>query len=83
MAISLVSCGTYVLAKKVTSLREYLRRWAKLNFGSIKLKKLALLHEIEVLDIVKETRALSMSELRQEQSLLENLVMIRKQEEIY
>lgn len=31
-------CGAFVIAKKVTALRSHFRRWAKLSFGSIKLK---------------------------------------------
>lgn len=37
----------------------------KFCFGSIKLRKLALLDELEVLDQVKEARCLSSSELQQ------------------
>lgn len=57
--------------------------WAKLNFGSIKLRKLALLQEVDVLDLVKESRCLTVSESRKELELFDNLGEIRKQEEIY
>lgn len=76
-------CGVFVLAKKVAGLRGQLRHWAKFSFISIKLKKLALLQEIEVLDIAKETRRLSAVESRQELILIERLEETRKQEEIY
>lgn len=57
--------------------------WAKFDFGSIKLKKLALLHEMEALDTLKEMRCLTTLETKQEQVLFEKLSEIRKQEEIY
>lgn len=57
-------CGAFIFAKKVVCLRGHLRHWAKFNFGSIKLKKLALLHEIDALDISKETSCLSALESR-------------------
>lgn len=41
--LSLVGCGALIMAKKVTGIRRQLRHWAKFSFGSIKLKKLALL----------------------------------------
>lgn len=48
-------CGAFVMAKNVSALREQLRRWAKFSFGSIKLKKLELLYEIDKLDIIKDS----------------------------
>ncbi|XP_039113806.1 uncharacterized protein LOC120249381 [Dioscorea cayenensis subsp. rotundata] len=78
-----VGCGAFVLSKKLAGLRERLRTWAKFNFGSVKLKKLELLHQIETLDTVKESRGLLPSELVFEQSLLQLLEIIHKKEEIY
>ncbi|XP_039117657.1 uncharacterized protein LOC120253385 [Dioscorea cayenensis subsp. rotundata] len=75
-------CGAFVVAKKLAGLSERLRRWAKVCFGSIKLKKLNLLHEVEKLDVLKEARNLSLGELAQELHLLNSLEDIRKQEEI-
>lgn len=51
------------------TLEGQLKHWAKFNFGSIKLKKLALLHEIEFLDSSKESRTLTLEELTKEASL--------------
>lgn len=76
-------CGAFILSKKLAGVRAHLRRWAKFSFGSIKLKKLALLQEVENLDIVKESRILSAGEAREEQELLTKLKDIQKQEEIY
>lgn len=42
--ITPVGCGAFILAKKVAGVRGKLQYWAKFSFGSIKLKKLALLH---------------------------------------
>lgn len=66
------------MAKKLAALRDHFRRWAKFSFGSIKLKKLELLQEVEKLDIAKESRCLSWQELQIEQVLLEKLWKIRK-----
>lgn len=78
-----VGCGAFVVAKKLAGLRKPLQLWAKESFGSIKLKKLCLLQEIESLDILKESRSLLPSELVLEQSLIQSLANISKQEEIY
>lgn len=56
--MSPVGCGAFVLAKKLAGLRGQLRNWVKFSFGSLKLKKLSLLQEIECLDILKESRLL-------------------------
>lgn len=76
-------CGAFILAKRVASLRGRLRHWAKFTFGSIKLRKLALLHDLEVLDTGKETRHLSPAEFQQEEEIRKNLNEICKQEELY
>lgn len=81
--LALVGCGAFILAKKLIGLKGLLRHWAKFNFGSIKFKKLALLHEVEEMDITKESRGLSTLEIQQEKVLLDNLEKICKQEEIY
>lgn len=62
----------FVLAKKLMHLRKHLRVWAKSSFGSSKLKKIVLMQEVDVFDIIK-----------QEQAILENLREIHRQEEIY
>lgn len=46
-------CGALIFAKTVAGLRVQLRHWVKFFFGSIKLRKLDLLQEVEELDIVK------------------------------
>lgn len=83
VSISPVCCRAFVVAKKLLFLRKQLRAWAKSSFGSIKLKKLALMQEIEEFDILKESRRLSVMELQQEEVTLENFRVILKQEEIY
>lgn len=78
-----VGCVGFVVAKMLAGLRERLQLWDKVSFGSIKLKKLNLLQEIECLDILKESRGLLPNEVAQELNLLQSLEAIRKQEEIY
>lgn len=68
-----MGCGAFRFAKKMVGLRVKLRHWAKYSFGSIKLRKLNLLQEMEALDIVKETRILTLEKSRQELLLLEKL----------
>lgn len=63
----------------MAGLRRQMQHWAKFLFGSIKLKKLALFHELENIDIVKETWLLLPLEYKQEEDLLMNLSEIRKQ----
>ncbi|XP_039129007.1 uncharacterized protein LOC120265183 [Dioscorea cayenensis subsp. rotundata] len=75
--------GAFVISKKLAGLRKRLRVWAKESFGSIKLKKLNLLQELESLDIIKESRCLLPNEVVFEQHLLKSLETIHKQEEIY
>lgn len=79
----LSGCGAFILAKKITLLREKLRNWAKMEFGSIKLKKMALLHEIGLIDAIKESRPLSIEEREKDSSLQVEMYSILKQEEIY
>lgn len=74
MATSLMGCGVFIFSKKTSRLRDHLRHWARFSFGSIKLRKLALLQKLEEMDIAKE--------LSHEQSLLDYLGEIRKQEEL-
>lgn len=76
-------CGVFIMAKKLTGLRECLQKWGKFSFGSIKLKKLALLQDVEALDVIKESRGLLPVEFRQEKTLLAALEDILKKEEIY
>lgn len=54
-----MGCDGFIFSKKLTYLREKLRSWVKCSFGSIKLRELSLMHELEELDIVKETRKLN------------------------
>ncbi|XP_039118945.1 uncharacterized protein LOC120255125, partial [Dioscorea cayenensis subsp. rotundata] len=56
----------FVLSKKLQWLRDKLRVLVKESFGSIKLRKLALLHELEFLDITKESRFLNHEEAQRE-----------------
>lgn len=76
-------CGTFVMAKKLIALRGHLRHWAKFSFGSIKLKKLALLHALDMLDSAKENRSLLEEEINQEKATRLELIQICKQEELY
>ncbi|XP_039127523.1 uncharacterized protein LOC120263623 [Dioscorea cayenensis subsp. rotundata] len=80
---SLQGCGAFVMAKKLMYLRGQLRTWAKFSFGSIKLKKLALLHELDLLDVAKENGVLSAEESNHEVATRSELDQICKQEEIY
>lgn len=78
-----MGCGEFVMAKKMTALRVHLRRWAKLSFGSIKLKKLDLLHELDKVDVLKESRRLEPREVQHEQDLRDKIGELLKFEEIY
>jgi len=57
-------CGVFIFAKKMAGLKVRLRQWAKFSFGSIKLKKLSILHDLGNLDIVKESRCHTSLELK-------------------
>lgn len=70
-------------AKKIARIRETLKNWAKFKFGSIKLKKLALLHELDRIDLARESRSLSVDEINNDVFLQTELGMILKQVEIY
>ncbi|KAH7685642.1 DNase I-like protein [Dioscorea alata] len=76
-------CRAFILSKKLAHLRSQLRYWAKFCFGSVKLKKLALLHDLEALDVVSESRGLTDSEAVQQRDMFVRLEEIRKQEETY
>ncbi|KAH7659258.1 RNA-directed DNA polymerase protein, partial [Dioscorea alata] len=76
-------CGAFIVSKKLSCLREKLRHWAKFSFRSIKLRKLALLNDLNVLDVAKESRTLDQAEQNQELFLHESLGVIHKQEELY
>lgn len=78
-----MGCGAFVLAKKLAWLRDQLHRLSKGSFSSIKLQKLSLLHDLELIDVIKESRGLNTVEFHQESSLNESLEEIRKQEEVY
>lgn len=65
------------------TLKVQLCFWAKFSFGSIKLKKLALLNELELLDSAKETRLLQDTECKREEDIISDLFLLRKQEELY
>ncbi|KAH7677444.1 hypothetical protein IHE45_07G084600 [Dioscorea alata] len=76
-------CGAFIWSKKMAGLRNYLRHWAKFSFGSIKLKKLSLLNDLEGLDVIMEQRALSPSEVAHGENLRKQLMLICRQEELY
>lgn len=76
-------CGAFVMAKKLISLKGQLRHWAQFTFGSIKLKKVALLHELELLDSARENRPISVEESNKEEAVRLELAQICKQEELY
>ncbi|XP_039133793.1 uncharacterized protein LOC120270793 [Dioscorea cayenensis subsp. rotundata] len=80
---SFSGCGAFILSKKLSNLKVKLKHWAKFDFGSIKLRKLDLLRQLEELDLINEDRGLSVSEQQQELALIACLEEIRKQEEIY
>lgn len=73
-------CGAFVISKKVAWTKNMLRHWARTCFGSIKLKKLTLMNELDALDVAKETTALCTEDLAKEGSLLQELETIRRQE---
>lgn len=77
-ACSPQGCGAFVFSKKLMFLRAHLRHWAKFSFGSTKLKKLALLHELDKLDSAKEIRPLLLTEFKQEEDLRSELFLIHK-----
>lgn len=64
LASSPSRCNAFVIAKMLSLLRGNLRKWVKFSFGSIKHCKLALLHELEKVDIIKESRGLSSTKLQ-------------------
>ncbi|XP_039135703.1 uncharacterized protein LOC120273121 [Dioscorea cayenensis subsp. rotundata] len=64
-------------------LRDQLRRWSKESFGSIKLRKLVTLHDLEMIDVIKESSCLNPEEIIQECGLMESLAEIRRQAEVY
>lgn len=78
-----VGCRAFIFSKKISFLMGQLWYFAKYSFGSIKLKKLAFLHDMEELDTNKETRRLTPSEAMHEQEIQEQLSVIFKQEKIY
>lgn len=57
--IAQLGYGAFIFSKRVAHSREQLRNWAKYYFGSIKLRKLSLLHYLEVLNIASESRCLT------------------------
>lgn len=73
-----VGCGAFIFSKKIAWIMAHMCQWAKFNFGSIKLKKLALLQDDKALDIAKESRCPTFVEARGEQDLLEKLKEIHK-----
>ncbi|KAH7677449.1 DNase I-like protein [Dioscorea alata] len=76
-------CGAFILAKKISHLRAKLKNWAKTEFGSIKLKKLAILHDLDRLDSAREIGPPSEADLTTETQLRSELGETLKQEEIY
>lgn len=49
----------------------------------LRCRKLSLLHDLELLDVIKEDRCLNEVESLKERELTESLAVIRRQEEIY
>lgn len=78
-----VGCGAFVVSKRISFLKNNLRKWAKFSFGSLILKKLSFLHDLEELNTFKESRKLTSSETKRELEIHEQLGTILKQEEIY
>ncbi|XP_039141329.1 uncharacterized protein LOC120278666 [Dioscorea cayenensis subsp. rotundata] len=76
-------CGAFILAKKIARIRASLKSSAKFEFGSIKLKKLGLLHDLDLLDHAREARTLTPLEVNADINLKTELGVILKQEEIY
>ncbi|XP_039122027.1 uncharacterized protein LOC120258643 [Dioscorea cayenensis subsp. rotundata] len=76
-------CGAFILSKKLSHTRAKLRAWANTSFGSIKLWKLNILREIENLDVIKDTRCLSESELQRDSELKQTLHNTLNLEETY
>lgn len=76
-------CGAFILAKKLAFTGSKLREWAKSTFGSIKLHKLNILHEIENLEEIKDFRSLSEAELSKVSELRQTLSNSLAQEEVY
>lgn len=76
-------CGAFVVAKKIMHIKERLKHWAKYEFGSIKLKKLSLLHDLKRWDVARESHPLSTMDSTTETNLKEELGLILKQEEMY
>lgn len=54
--VNFVRCGAFILSKKLMHFKARLHHWPNFTFGSIKLKKLAFLNDLETLDLVKESR---------------------------
>lgn len=54
-------------------MKKSLRQWSQTCFGSIKLKKLALMSELDALDVPKEYNPLCLDDLAKEQLLLQTL----------
>lgn len=69
--------------KEISFLRKRLKYWSKFDFGSIKLKKLSILHDLEMIDATKESRSLTKEERCKDSTLRAEMYSILKQEEIY
>lgn len=76
-------CGVFILSKKISNIKKHLKHWAKFEFESIKLKKLELLHELDLLNHCKMIHSLTEGEAAKDSSLRNKLYQILKQEEIY
>lgn len=80
--ITLEGCVTFVFSKKLAYLRDKLRSSAKSCFGSIKLRKLGLLNQLDWFDVVRDTNFLSSDENSSELVLKQELDGIYHQEEL-
>lgn len=58
-------CEAFILSIKVLWLKDNLNNWHKTAFGYLKLHKLSILHELENLNISKESQSLTLVELAQ------------------
>lgn len=72
---SFLGCGAFILVKKITRIREQLKHWVKFDFGLIKLEKLVLLYELDLFDVCKESRPLSIEEYAKDSSFKIGVVL--------
>lgn len=71
------------MSKKLINITDHFKLWVKCEFGSIKLKKLNLLHELEQIDKAMESHSLITFETARLTNIRTKLGLIVKQEEVY